>query len=151
MKGDIMIKTENLTIRPYLFSDCDDLYEILSNKEAVKYELYDTLTYEECKEETMVRAICGEFFAVCLNEKMIGSIYYGNSEYGLELGFIFNPSYWHQGYAYESVKAFVDKVKDKKITARCFRENLASSRLLKRIGFVLINDDDIQTYLLIKN
>lgn len=146
-----MIKTKNLLIRKYDFNDCDDLYEILSNKEAVKYELYDTLTYEECKEEVMYRCIYGEYFAVCLEEKVIGSIFYGTINNQLELGYIFNPLYWHKGYAYEAVSEFLKFTNDEKIKARCFKENKASSHLLEKLGFVKIIDDEIETYLLVKN
>ncbi len=55
-----------------------------------------------------------------------------------QLGYIFDPAYGGQGYATEAVTAMVayafDRLGVRRITAGCFADNLASVRLLEKIG-----------------
>lgn len=55
-----------------------------------------------------------------------------------ELGYIFDPKYGGNGYATEAVTAMVgysfDQLGVRRITAGCYADNLASVRLLERIG-----------------
>ena len=71
--------------------------------------------------------------------KLIGNVYLGKRDFeALEIGFVFNRSYQHQGYARESCErlinlAFATGVH--RIYAECDPENLASWGLLERLGF----------------
>ncbi len=55
-----------------------------------------------------------------------------------ELGYIFDPAYAGQGYATEAVAAIVahafDRLGVRRITAGCFADNLASVRILEKVG-----------------
>ena len=145
----MQLKVNDLIIRKYKFDDLDDVYEILSDEEILKYEPYDKVTYDECAVEVYYRTIYNDYFAVELNNKLIGSIFYGKSDVDLlEIGFIFNKKYWKKGYAYKSVSAFLDYKSDKEIYARCYSENIASKRLLEKLGFHLVKEGYINTYVL---
>ncbi|WP_410809353.1 GNAT family N-acetyltransferase [Micromonospora sp. 067-2] len=54
------------------------------------------------------------------------------------LGYIFDPAYGGHGYATEAVSAVVahavDKLGVRRITAECFADNLASVRILEKVG-----------------
>lgn len=55
-----------------------------------------------------------------------------------ELGFMIDPAHWQQGYGTEAAAALVEyglaRVGWRKITATCHKDNIASARLLRRIG-----------------
>ncbi|WP_444947190.1 GNAT family N-acetyltransferase [Micromonospora ureilytica] len=55
-----------------------------------------------------------------------------------ELGYIFDPAYAGHGYATEAVTAMVaqafERLNIRRITAGCFADNLASVRILEKIG-----------------
>ncbi len=57
----------------------------------------------------------------------------------VELGYGVNPSYRGRGYATEMARAMVSWVlkqpKVKRVNAECLEANLASIRVLKKIGF----------------
>ena len=145
----MQLKVDDLIIRKYKFDDLDDVYEILSDEEILKYEPYDKVTYDEWEVEVYYRTIYNDYFAVEVNNKLIGSIFYGKSDVDLlEIGFIFNKKYWKKGYAYKSVSAFLDYKSDKEIYARCYSENIASKRLLEKLGFHLVKEGYINTYVL---
>ncbi len=54
------------------------------------------------------------------------------------LGYIFDPAYAGHGYATEAVTAVVahafDQLGVRRITAGCFADNLASARILEKVG-----------------
>jgi RimJ/RimL family protein N-acetyltransferase len=54
------------------------------------------------------------------------------------LGYTFDPAYGGRGYATEAVTAMVayafDRLRVRRITAGCFADNLASVRILEKVG-----------------
>ena len=79
-------------------------------------------------------------FAILYEDKHIGavSIYFEN-EVG-ELGWIVNKKYWRNGFANEAAKALVDYFVDNMGTthfiAHCDTENIASYKVMEKIGMV---------------
>ena len=71
--------------------------------------------------------------------KLIGNVYLGKREFNsLELGYVFNRSFWGQGYAKESCEAVIRKAFSEGIHwiyAECDPENPNSWKLLERLGF----------------
>jgi RimJ/RimL family protein N-acetyltransferase len=55
-----------------------------------------------------------------------------------ELGYIFDPAYNGRGYATEAVTAMMayafDRLGMRRLTAGCFADNLASVRILEKVG-----------------
>lgn len=90
--------------------------------------------------------------AVVLKEtgELIGSVGYwddeedGETEYSID--FDFNPRFWHRGYAFEAAKEVVRHLTEdlhvQEIYGDCDERNTASSRLLERLGFQLIETVD---------
>ena len=90
--------------------------------------------------------------AVVLKEtgEVIGSVGYwddeedGETEYSID--FDFNPRFWHRGYAFEAAKEVVRHLTEdlhvQEIYGDCDERNTASSRLLERLGFQLIETVD---------
>ncbi len=104
-----IFNTERLHIRKFMPEDFTDLAEILTDKEVTYFEPYETFTKEKCIQEAINFSLSDEFFAVVLNNKVIGKIYFSKRYYGsFELGYTFNKEYQGKGYAYESVKAMIN-------------------------------------------
>ncbi|HEX2954982.1 MAG TPA: GNAT family protein [Bacillota bacterium] len=140
----MIMETERLTIRNFRPDDWQDLYEYLSQDEVLQYEPETANTEAQCRQKAEERSRGDEFLAVCLktNEKMIGHLYFSQTEphefYTWELGYIFNPAYYGQGYATEACRRLIQyafkELHAHRIIALCSPENTASWRLLERLS-----------------
>ena len=140
-----MIETDRLLIRKFEVSDYNDLYEYLSNPVTYVFEPGRHVTLSEAEEVTRLISEGNSFFAVVLkqNNKMIGHLYLEHLEpkerLTWELGYIFNPAYQRKGYASEASEALTKyafkNFKVHRIMARCNPDNVASWKLLEKIGY----------------
>lgn len=140
------LETERLFLRRFRPEDWKDLYEYLSDPGVVRYEPYDTYTEEECRDEALARHHAGEkspFWAVCLKDggKLIGHLYFQYEEPPLmtwQLGYVFNPAYYGNGYATEASRRMLrygfGELGAHRITAGADVRNAASWRLLERLA-----------------
>jgi ribosomal-protein-alanine N-acetyltransferase len=138
------IETENLIIRNHIESDWKDLYDYLSLPEVYKFEPGNPVTREESR--TMIAERCkgSDFLAVVRKNTgpMIGHLYFHHAEpkhfMTWELGYIFNPDYQRRGYCTEASSAIVHYAFKEwnahKIVAFCNPENIASWKVLEKIG-----------------
>ena len=140
-----MIETDRLLIRKFKVSDYNDLYEYLSDPVTYVFEPGSPVTLGEAKVLARQRSKGNDFSAVVLkqNNKMIGHLYLEHLEpkerLTWELGYIFNPAYQRKGYASKASAALTDYAFKNfvvhRIMARCNPDNIASWKLLERIGF----------------
>ncbi len=139
-----MPTTERLSIRPFLESDYEDLYEYLSLKEIYTYEPGNPVSLVEAKTLAAERARGTNFWAAVLKEKnkVIGHVSFFPVEpkhfLTWEIGYIFNPAYQNQGYATEATKAVIayafTDLGAHRITGHCDQENTASWKVLEKCG-----------------
>lgn len=141
MIGRCNMETVRLLIRMFLPNDGQDLFEYLSQNEVVKYEPYNVFTKEQAKQEAINRSNNSDFWAVCLKDtgKLIGNIYLSKQEFDTwELGYVFNCNYQGKGYAAEATRALIENLfandKARRIIAMCDPLNMASWKLLERLG-----------------
>ena len=79
-------------------------------------------------------------------DEFIGLLYLDLHHNGIdkELSYEFLPEYWGKGYAYESIKEFLQHVFNEKRLTRILAEtqikNKNSIKLLEKLGFVLIEE-----------
>ena len=71
-----LFTTERLSVRKFIPDDYDDLADILTDTEVTYFEPYETFTREACVQEAINFSKSEEFFAVVLNDKVIGKIYF---------------------------------------------------------------------------
>lgn len=141
MTSPIILETERLILRKYCQSDLQDLYEYLSDPEAIQFEPYKPMTVNEVQENLAWRIRTDEMTAIELKstKKMIGNIYLGKRDFDtLEIGYIINWNYWGHGYATESCKSLIRQAFEcgiHRIYAECDPMNTSSCRLLERLGF----------------
>ena len=138
----VLFTTERLIVRRFVERDWKDLYEYLSDPEVTKYEPYDPYEELQAKFEALARAGNTAFYAVELKStgKLIGNLYFEEQDYDTyELGYVFNRSFWRQGYAYESVVGLLDLafsyMNARRVVALCCTENAASNALLQKLHF----------------
>lgn len=139
-----MIKTDRLFIRPLQENDYIEMLEYMSDPVVLHYEMFSPFTKEELHQFTKDVIPHNSFYAVILLETntLIGHLYFsitGPKEFNeYTLGYIFNPKIYNQGYCTESAKAIIaygfKNLKAHRITARCNPDNIASWRVMEKIG-----------------
>lgn len=139
----INLKTERLIIRNFQSNDWKDLHDYLSVEEVLKYEPGNVCNEVDCKKMAFERSQSNIFMAVVLreNNKMVGHIYFKQTKpfefLTWELGYIFNPRYYGNGYATEACSRILqygfEVLKVHRVIAMCNPENYSSWRLLERL------------------
>lgn len=139
-----MIHTARLFIRHFQESDCESLFEYLSDPVIYRFEPGAPVSMEEARELARERAGGDDFWAVVLNstQELVGHLYFSQTEpkefLNWELGYIFNTRFQNQGYATESAAALVRygfaHWGIHRVVAHCNPENVASWRVMEKIG-----------------
>ncbi len=136
-----MIRTERLLLRPAVMADLSDFHDILRRPEAMLY--WSTPPHPDPGTTqawltTLVRQdpeVALEF-AVEYRGRVIGKVGGGALP---EIGYIFHPDFWGQGFAHEAMVALIDHAFANRsgdhLLADIDPRNLASRRLLAKLGF----------------
>lgn len=139
------LDTERLHIKTPEVKQIDDYLEIRNSEGFLKYNPMPRVNrfdaFEELKHQIEARIILG----IYLESKMIGTINIGPDmfRYGVKsacLSYALNPSYEGRGYMTEALKAVIHKMFAEEsfeaLSARVFRCNDQSRKLIERLGFV---------------
>jgi len=142
--------TERLTLRPLSRSDADAVFAMMSDDETMRFWDYPAFKDRETVAEIIDAQLAdiaeggALYWAVALSPDgaAIGCCdlseidrHHGRAE----IGFLFNRAYWGNGYALEAMQsvaeyAFED-LRLRRLWARFHDGNIASQRLLERLGF----------------
>ena len=134
-----LFSTTRLVVRKFIPDDYKDLAEILTDVEVTYFEPYETFTKEACIQEAINFSNSSEFYAVVLNNKVIGKIYFSDKGYGnYEIGYTFNRDHQGKGYACESIigmmKYAFSSLGVRRIFAEIDTRNEKSIKLVERVG-----------------
>ena len=151
------IKTERLLIRKVAANDWEGIKRIWDDFRASEYAKYDVphkSDAEEIKSQVSKweNANQGEkhlFFAVCLENEVIGYMDFHDTGNGYESGYCFHSDYHGKGYAKESYQALINLFSDrgiKRLTAGTALKNIPSVRLLNSLGFTQIGTEKVSFY-----
>ena len=137
------IETPRLIIRSFTAVDAADLHDIFG----------DAVTMENCepaydfeKTRKFLTSFCMERHGAVAavhkeSGKVIGYILFNEFDEGVyEMGWIFNRSFWRQGYAYESCKAVIDYAFGQRKAHKVFAEaidTVKSVGLMQKLGMQL--------------
>ncbi len=140
-----LLNTPRLTLRRFRPDDAGDLYAYLSDPRVYRFEPGEPLDRAQASQRAAELADSPAFWAVELRRasKVIGQIYIEQikppEHMTCELGYILHPAYQRQGYAAEAAAAVVRQALTAggmhRVVAHCNPENVASWRLLEKIGF----------------
>ncbi len=144
------LRTDRLELRPVRDEDIDRILEYRILPEVARWLLRTEVdptafqaAWKRAAEDTDDHSV-----AVALDGVVIGTVSLevvdGMGQPGMprrteaQLGYVFDPAYAGKGYATEAVSAMVayafDRLGVRRITAGCFADNLASVRILEKIG-----------------
>lgn len=137
------LHTRRLTIRPFVPADWQAVYTYTANPSVMTY--IPEGIFSDVQAQTFVQQQIGEqaqAVAVLLasDELLIGHIlfhvWFAPQTY--EIGWVFNPGYYRQGYATEAARALLDygfeTLQAHRIIATCQPENPASYRVMEKLG-----------------
>jgi RimJ/RimL family protein N-acetyltransferase len=145
-----ILRTERLELRPVRDEDIDRILEYRNLPEVTHWLLrtkVDPVSFRaawpRAAEDPDDHSV-----AVALDGVVIGTVSLdvvdGMGQPGMpprteaQLGYVFDPAYGGHGYATEAVTAMVayafDRLGVRRITAGCFAGNLASVRILEKVG-----------------
>ena len=135
----LKLESKRLILRKFKLKDVNDLLELNHRKAQTKKQAFKFI------KESVLKT--GFYLAVVLKEenKVIGyqelcHLDWFDFQSG-EIGYHFNKEYWGKGYATESAKLLIDycfkKLKFHKVYADTDPSNLASQRILAKLGFKL--------------
>lgn len=142
--------TEHLTIRQLNWQDKARLFDIYSDKDAMKYRgskpFEDLDDVDVMLNSTFQKMASQEEFRYAVehtnDQTLIGTfLIKPTSEQTCEIGYSIAREYWGAGYGKELVIGMIPYLKAlqfQTITATSKKENIASLKLLESVGFKLI-------------
>ncbi len=159
-----MLETERLIVRPLRASDYKDNYEYMSAPETFRFERGKPISLKEAQQfchEWSTKEPANFWVAeLKTTGKVIGQVSFfpeRSPDFKTwEIGFIFHPAYYGQGYATETARAVIryafSTVGVHRLIAHCSPDNIASCKVLEKCGmrregtlkkdFLLRNDKD---------
>ena len=153
----MQLKTKRLDIR-YINEDdwksLIDIWDDFSHSEFAKYDVPHSETEDEVREKVKLWAQASPnrehiFFAICLEDKLIGYADFHKDKTGYECGYCFHSAYHGNGYAKESIVALMEWLSQNKkmcFTAKTALKNIPSVKLLESIGFTKIGEERTSFY-----
>jgi ribosomal-protein-alanine N-acetyltransferase len=142
-----VITTKQLVLRRPRLSDADDIFDsYAADPEVTRYVTWRP--YRDRREvapflhSRLARWDSGEEFSWAItrppDDCVIGMIACRVREHAADIGYVMSRNYWNRGYTTEAVKAIVDWASNLEFVYRvwavCDVENIASSRVLEKIG-----------------
>ncbi|MFY9311091.1 MAG: GNAT family N-acetyltransferase [Bacteroidia bacterium] len=150
-----VLETERLYFREFSIDDAQLLIDLNSNPNVIRYvddgpvndldeakRILTTIIFPQYPNKMGRWAVhlkaTNEFIGWC-------GLKYVKEADEVDLGYRFFEQYWGKGYATEAAKAVLDygvyTLKLKNIIARAAKANMASIRVIKKLGFVYLEDD----------
>ncbi len=141
------IETERLKLIKFTLKDLDELHRLYNNPKVMKSMGKGILTRAKTEEKilTTIEHWQKNNFGVWavvhkIDNKMIGrcGLYFLDNTPEVQLGYLLDPEYWHQGLATEASKASLrygfEELKLKEIVAIAKPKNIASQKLMEKLG-----------------
>lgn len=137
-----ILTTPRLTLRPLAMSDAPLLHAWLSDPLVMRYwstlphsDIAQTEAWVQGSLDAMAKGEAQDF-AVLFEGRVIGRVAFWQGD---EIGFLFDPAIWGQGFASEALRAIAaygfDTLGFEEIRADVDPDNAASLRVLERVGF----------------
>lgn len=167
MPNPLILETERLHIRPVELADAAFILELMNMPKWIQnigdrnvHSIEDAQNYMKEKMFPQYERLgYGNFTVIRKSDQAkIGTcgLYDREGLDGIDIGFAFLPDYEKQGYAFESSKCIFDaaihQLGIKKIQGITIRENIASQKLLIKLGLkeegvVNLPNDDVELLL----
>lgn len=148
--GDLpILETDRLILRKIKLSDTQDLFEYASDPEVARCVTWD---YHKSIEDSInyLRSVIQKYrnkeisewgIVYKENNKFIGTcgyLWWNTTHARAEIAYALARRYWNRGLMTEAVKQVIkfgfEKMMLNRIEARCMLENIASQRVLEKVG-----------------
>lgn len=145
----MIFETERLVIRRFNEEDIDLMYDINNHPECIRFNGWDSMSYEECQEglKRWIRKYSdfpgtGAFCVESKDEKIkigMAFIVKTNNCDEFEVGFRLRRIHWDKGYAKEITLGFINysrnKLNAKSIIGEVYADNLRSRNVFEKLDF----------------
>ena len=154
------IKTDRVVLRPLNIKDLITVHEYASDIENTQFMVHlPNRTIEETSR--FLTKVTNEWkketpdyyeFAIILKDRQIGAVSVRLSPQRSKgiLGWILNKKYWSKGYGTEAAVAIrnfaINELKVTELVAHCDIRNIASSKIMRKLGLSLESDDGFREY-----
>lgn len=143
------LETNRLILRKLTLDDAEDMFEYASDPEVPKYTTWsvhksitDTKNFlEVIIEEYHNHEVSPWGIIHKADQKLIGACGFVNwliDDDRAEIGYVLSRKYWRQGYMTEAISAVIDfgfrTMQLNRIEARCRIQNLASAKVMEKLG-----------------
>lgn len=143
--------TERLTIRPAAVADIEPTWEYRRRPEVLEWIGWGSTDRDYYSERFARQPHLDRTLVVLLDDRVIGDLMLSvgdawaqaeiaelASSVQAELGWVLDPAYAGRGYATEAVTELIrtcfEDLRLRRVTATCFTANVASWRLMERLG-----------------
>ncbi|MFD4706029.1 GNAT family N-acetyltransferase [Gottfriedia sp. NPDC058432] len=172
-----LLETERLILRKLSLNDIEEMFQYGSNEEVSKYVTWDThKTLSDTR--GFIELVINKYNNSQVapwgieykgNGKLIGTVDYvwwDSKHKTAEIGYVISQDYWGKGITTEAVKEVIrfgfTEMDLVRIQARCFVENIGSSRVMEKTGmsfegiirqgmFVKGKHQDLKVYSILKD
>lgn len=139
-------ETESLILRPFAFSDAEDLFAIVSSAENTTFIYPPLPTLSACR-TLLVQSFMRQPLGIWAIEskdsgQMIGAIRLENIQQSVgqaEIGYFLHRDYWRQGLMTQALNRLIflafRRFGMKKLIIKTHKDNLASQQLAEKTGF----------------
>lgn len=152
---DVFLETERLRLRRFTPDDVDNLYDLDSDPEVMRYVTGGATTPREEVEHDYLPAFMSYYdrcegygFWAAIDkstDRFLGWFHLrpqeGDPADRPELGYRLRREVWGMGYATEGARALIRKafadLGAERVVATAFRDNLASRRVMEKVGMTL--------------
>ncbi len=145
-----MLETERLIMRPLLESDVDEIFAMRSDEDIMRFirepqgrsESFDWIKLVSARWDSDKLGFCalieketGKFLGWC-------GVWHLKETNELEIGYAIAKEFWGKGFATEAAEKFIkyafENLKPDKIVAVAEPENLASRRVMEKLGMQFV-------------
>lgn len=154
---NVIIQTNRLLLRTFTIDDVQLIYELNNDADVTRYT-YDPMNEMEQARQVLEKIILPQYalynhgrWAVHTKDQLefIGwcGLKYRPERHEVDLGYRYKKSAWGKGYATEAAYACLqygfEKLNIGKITGRAVPENVASWRVLEKIGMEFKREESV--------
>jgi [ribosomal protein S5]-alanine N-acetyltransferase len=148
----MLLEGKTIRIRDYKVSDLNDYFEIVSDEKIYQYEFKEASDdYEHARQSLKILAVEQKNYendtfdvgiAIKESDKLIGYLscsFIDPDQTVVMIGFGINSKFWRQGYATEMLEIYLINFFENggfRVFCSTHGENIATKRLLEKIGFV---------------
>ena len=143
-----ILETSRCLIRLFQENDIITFMKYRNHEQWMKYQQFKGLSYKKYKEILLSKPCIEKGIQLAIIEKgnnqIIGDLFLLKEEDHYWIGYTIAPWKARQGFAYENVNCLLDylhSINILSIYAEVDPQNIASIHLLKKLGFVLTQDD----------